>query len=125
MLKPNPARPLTLFDQSLYVDYARAGGGPTLLEYKTYRYMGHSRGDPGHYRQGEELAAWRQRDPIGLYHDRLVGDFGVTEEMLDAIEESCQDEIEASVQAARGAPEPSPEEVQQHVFAERRRARDG
>jgi TPP-dependent pyruvate/acetoin dehydrogenase alpha subunit len=102
------------------VDRARAGGGPTLLEYKTYRYMGHSRGDPGHYRQKEELNAWRQRDPIKLYRQRLVGEFGVAEETLEAIEENSQVEVEAAIQAAQDAPEPSPGEVQRHVFAEGR-----
>jgi TPP-dependent pyruvate/acetoin dehydrogenase alpha subunit len=102
------------------IERARAGRGPTLLEYKTYRYMGHSRGDPGRYRQEKELETWRQRDPIELYHHRLVGEFGVAKEALEVIEESCQEEAEASIQAAQNAPAPSPEEVQRHVFAEGR-----
>lgn len=102
------------------VDRARAGRGPTLLEYKTYRYMGHSRGDPGRYRQEQELEAWRQRDPIKLCRDHLVGEFGVTEETLEAIEENCQEEVEASILAAQNASAPSPEELQRHVFAEGR-----
>lgn len=103
------------------IEQARSGGGPTLLEYKTYRYMGHSRGDPGHYRQQEELTNWRQRDPLKLCRDRLVSDFGVEEEVLEVLEENCQKEVETAIEAAREAPEPLPEEVQRHVFAERRR----
>jgi pyruvate dehydrogenase E1 component alpha subunit len=102
------------------VDRARTGGGPTLLEYKTYRYMGHSRGDPGNYRQREELEAWHRRDPIQQFHHRLVDEYGVTEGELDALEGACQDEVESAVQVAQEAPEPLAGEVGRHVFAERR-----
>jgi TPP-dependent pyruvate/acetoin dehydrogenase alpha subunit len=46
------------------VDHARAGGGPYFLEAITYRYVGHSRSDPGAYRPPGELDAWKERDPI-------------------------------------------------------------
>ena len=48
------------------VERARTGGGPTLLEMKTYRYRGHSRSDPARYRPSGELEAWKARDPIVL-----------------------------------------------------------
>jgi TPP-dependent pyruvate/acetoin dehydrogenase alpha subunit len=97
---------------------ARAGGGPTLLEYKTYRYMGHSRGDPGKYRDSAEEDQWRQRDPLLLCRHRLVSEFNVPEEQLAEFENSCQNEVEAAVQAAQAAPEPSAEQLTRHVFAE-------
>ena len=51
------------------VDRARSGGGPTLLEMKTYRYSGHSRSDPATYRPDGELDEWLARDPIDIYAD--------------------------------------------------------
>ena len=56
--------------QESAVARARAGQGPTLIEAKTYRYRGHSRGDPGGYREHDEHAVWTARDPI----ERLDGD---------------------------------------------------
>src|SRR5256886_4465188 len=55
---------------------ARAGGGPSLIECKTYRYSGHSRADPAKYRPEGELEKWKQRDPIVIYRERLK-QFGV------------------------------------------------
>ena len=103
------------------VDRARTGGGPTFLELSTYRYMGHSRGDPGNYRRHEEVDAWRQQDPLRLFRQRLVGEYAIAEEDLSILEKGCQDEVEAAVRSARDAPEPAVEEVGRHVFAEYRR----
>jgi TPP-dependent pyruvate/acetoin dehydrogenase alpha subunit len=102
------------------VDRARAGGGPTLLELSTYRYMGHSRGDPGNYRRREELEAWRRRDPLQLFRQSLVGEYKMEEEDLVVLEERCQEEVEAAVRSAQEAPAPAAEEVGRHVFAEYR-----
>jgi pyruvate dehydrogenase E1 component alpha subunit len=102
------------------VDRARAGDGPTLLEFKTYRYMGHSRGDPGHYRQREELDVWRQRDPIPLFRRRLMKEVDEIEERLATIEASCLIQVEEAVRAAQSAPEPSLEKGLDHVFATNR-----
>ncbi len=55
----------------------RAGEGPTLLEYKTYRYPGHSRGDPGNYRNRQEMEEWRRRDPIDRLRALLMAEFGI------------------------------------------------
>ena len=54
-------------------DKARAGGGPSLIEFRTYRYSGHSRADPAKYRPAGELDHWKQnRDPITIYRQRLL-----------------------------------------------------
>ncbi len=55
------------------VERARSGGGPTLLEMKTYRYRGHSRSDPAKYRPEGEAERWKARDPIELLGARLAG----------------------------------------------------
>jgi pyruvate dehydrogenase E1 component alpha subunit len=81
---------------------ARSGAGPTLVEAKTYRHKGHSRVDPGKYRPKEEVDEWLGRDPI----PRLAAQLG--EEAATRIEERVRLEIDQAVEAARGAPYPSP-----------------
>ncbi|MCL6509283.1 MAG: hypothetical protein K6U78_01200 [Anaerolineae bacterium] len=95
---------------------ARRGAGPTLLEYTCYRYMGHSRGDPGNYRDREELANWRSRDPIPRCRTQLIHDYGQDERALDAIEAECQAEVEAAVAFAMSSPDPSPAEALQNAY---------
>ncbi|MGE5141597.1 MAG: thiamine pyrophosphate-dependent enzyme [Rudaea sp.] len=97
---------------------ARRGEGPTLLEYKTYRYSGHSRGDPGGYRTKEEVKEWRERDPIARCRRLLIEQFGETQEHLDEIARECQAEVEAAVEFARSSPDPDPSTAYEHVFAD-------
>ena len=79
---------------------ARAGAGPTLIECRTYRYVGHHEGDPGTgYRTREEIAAWKARDPIELFARRLVAEEKVSSATLDRIEQ----EVSATVAAAEGS----------------------
>jgi pyruvate dehydrogenase E1 component alpha subunit len=80
------------------VDRARQGGGPTLLELKTYRYRGHSRTDTGPYRADGELDRWMQRDPINILRDKMVAaeqlDQTEFEEMKGATERLVHNAIE-------------------------------
>lgn len=98
---------------------ARAGQGPTLLECKTYRYPGHSRGDPGNYRSKEELEAWRRRDPIEQCRRLVLAKYPQNEARLAAIEQACQRAVEEAVQFAQQSEEPPGEACLEHVFAER------
>jgi pyruvate dehydrogenase E1 component alpha subunit len=99
---------------------ARSGEGPTLLEYKTYRYPGHSRGDPGNYRAKQELEDWRRRDPLDRCRALLAEKFGVRAEALDEIARQCQATVEAAVRFAIESPEPDPSEGLEHIYAEPR-----
>jgi len=99
------------------VERARSGGGPTLIECKTYRYRGHSRGDPGNYRDAEELRQWTARDPIERLRRRLSGDFGIMDVRLQAIEREQQEAVEAAVAFALASPDPAPDSALDHVFA--------
>lgn len=81
------------------IDLARAGGGPTLLETKTYRYCGHSKSDAGKYRSREEVAEWQTRDPLQSWHSYLL-DAGATNAELDQIEAEVEAEIEAATDYA-------------------------
>jgi len=105
------------------VSLPRAGGGPTLLEYKTYRYPGHSRGDPGNYRAREELDTWRRRDPIDHCRGLLLQEHRQPEAALVRIEEECQRDIEEAVRFAVDSPEPPPSACLEHVYAPREEAR--
>jgi TPP-dependent pyruvate/acetoin dehydrogenase alpha subunit len=102
------------------VERARLGKGPTLIEAKTYRFMGHSRGDPGKYRGEVELSDWQSRDPIPLFRTYLV-DHGVDRLTLDSLEESVDEGIDEAVKYALAAPHPDPSETYSHVYAERRK----
>jgi TPP-dependent pyruvate/acetoin dehydrogenase alpha subunit len=89
------------------VERARSGGGPALLECRTYRHYGHSKGDPAPYRPKGEVETWLARDPLKIARARLLDD-GVTEDQIVAVEESANALIEQAVESARGAPYPDP-----------------
>jgi len=97
---------------------ARAGQGPTLVECETYRYMGHSRSDPGHYRPKEEVEAWLARDPIPRLRTRLLEERLVTPGELEAMEQRVERELEEAVAFARSSPEPRPEETLEDVYSQ-------
>lgn len=98
-------------------DQARHGGGPTLVEAKTYRYHGHSRSDPATYRTPEELAAWKERDPIDIHARRLVDEGTLAEAELGHITAAMRQAVAAIVEQALGSPEPASEALFNHVFA--------
>ncbi len=90
------------------IEHARSGKGPAFLETMTYRFVGHSRSDPGKYRKPGELDAWKKRDPLILGRRSLVEKFGLDEEEIDAIDASVADQIEEIVQFALDSPFPDP-----------------
>ena len=92
------------------LEAARSGGGPAFLEALTYRFVGHSRSDPGKYRPEGELDSWRERDPLKRTRERLASDYGVAEDALDRLEAEVEAELEAVRDAALEAPFPDPAE---------------
>jgi 2-oxoisovalerate dehydrogenase E1 component len=99
---------------------ARAGLGPTLIECKTYRTVGHHEGEPvvGTYRTQEELDAWIKRDPIEMFRNRLIEDFRVADKQgLAEIESRIDVVVQEALEFARKSPEPHPSTLRQHVFA--------
>jgi pyruvate dehydrogenase E1 component alpha subunit len=97
---------------------ARQGQGPALLELETYRFAGHSRSDPGHYRASEEVAAWKERDPIALYEARLCAEGILDREKIAAITSEIENQLEKSVELAEQAASPRPEDCLTDVFAD-------
>lgn len=87
------------------IDQARRGGGPSLIEAKTYRHGGHSRADPGKYRPDDEVAAWLARDPLTLYRERLLA-VDVEEGTLVELENAAQAEVDEATEIARNSPPP-------------------
>ncbi|MCO5235175.1 MAG: pyruvate dehydrogenase (acetyl-transferring) E1 component subunit alpha [Chitinophagaceae bacterium] len=98
------------------VKRAREGGGPTLIEVKTYRYKGHSMSDPAKYRTKEEVEEYKQRDPIDYAKDTLTGSFGVTEDEIEAINARVKQEVEESVKFAEESPWPDADELLKDVY---------
>jgi len=97
---------------------ARAGEGPTLLEFKTYRYKGHSMSDPAKYRTKEELEDYRHRDAIeGVRHTILTNNMA-TEADLEAIDERIKGQVNKAVEFAEASPYPTPDELYKDVYVQ-------
>ena len=96
----------------------RQGKGPHFLEIMTYRFRGHSMGDPERYRQQEEVKCWQGNDPIGIYREALLEKKVVEAAELDAIDARVKVEVQEAVQFAESSPEPAPEELYTHIYAE-------
>ena len=96
---------------------ARRGDGPSLIEAMTYRHSGHSRADPAKYRPEGELESWKKRDPIKMYRARLLK-LGVSEAVLNTIDQEIKDEVEAATVACKAAPAPSADIIFTDVYAD-------
>lgn len=96
---------------------ARDGGGPSLIEAITYRSGGHSRADPGKYRPAAEVEAWKERDPIPMYHDRLLT-LGTPEATLTNIEREVAAAVDAATEFAKSGAEPGEGVLFTEVFAD-------
>ena len=97
---------------------AKAGEGPSLIECKTYRWMGHWTGDPQTYRTREEVESWKKRDPIKHWREHLIAEGMYTAEELDAMDKQADDETQAATDFALNSPEPDPAHVLDDVFYE-------
>jgi pyruvate dehydrogenase E1 component alpha subunit len=98
--------------------HIREGNGPYFLEILTYRYRGHSMGDPERYRDPDEIKQWQENDPIGIYHKWLVENDKASDEELNQIVEEVEQEIEEAVEYAENSPEPAPEELFTDIYVE-------
>ena len=90
------------------VERARAGSAPQFIEALTYRFVGHSRSDPGRYRKPGELDAWRERDPLSVIRTALTDRLGAATDDLDAVDSEIEAELDAIVQRSLSAPFPTP-----------------
>lgn len=98
------------------VEKARRGGGPTLIECKTYRYYGHSRGDPRIYRTKEEEELWKQKDPIIKLKTKLLNEEIFNKEEIEDIERNALKSIEISTKFALESPFPRVNDLYKDVY---------
>jgi pyruvate dehydrogenase E1 component alpha subunit len=99
------------------LEHIRAGNGPYLLEIMTYRFRGHSMGDPERYRKQEEVKMWEESDPIGIFRTYLKGQ-KVKESTLDEIDTKVDVEVIAAVEFAESSPEPTLEDLYKDIYVD-------
>ncbi|MHB1383053.1 MAG: pyruvate dehydrogenase (acetyl-transferring) E1 component subunit alpha [Bellilinea sp.] len=102
----------TLFDE------IRAGSGPQFLEVGTYRFRGHSMGDPERYRSSDEVHRWQENDPIGIYHKHLVAMNISSDAELNQQVELAEQEVAEAVAFAEESPEPTVDFLFNNIYVE-------
>ena len=100
------------------VGRARTGEGPTFLEVKTYRFMGHFEGDPDRYRDDADRELTRSLDALASLRDRLVSAGIESEETLEALNRELEAAVSDAVAFAKASPFPEPAEIQRYVYPE-------
>jgi pyruvate dehydrogenase E1 component alpha subunit len=96
----------------------RDGEGPQFLEMLTYRYEGHSMGDPLRYRTKDEVEKWQEDDPIGVLERRLLKEEIASKEELDEIDQAVEEDLEEAVQFAEQSPLPDADALFEHIYVE-------
>jgi pyruvate dehydrogenase E1 component alpha subunit len=100
-----------------YMNRARKGGGPALIEAMTYRHSGHSRADPAKYRPEGELDKWLERDPLKIYRERLLK-LSFVEGTLKDMEEQAMRKVDEATATAKASPPPSLDRIDRNVWAD-------
>jgi pyruvate dehydrogenase E1 component alpha subunit len=100
------------------IKHVRAGNGPYFLEIVTYRFRGHSMGDPERYRVADEVKKWQKNDPIGIYRKYLSDQSIAKEGELDQIDEKVAEEVAEAVKFAEASPEPASERLFENIYVE-------
>jgi len=99
------------------VERARAGQGPSLVEAETYRWKGHSKSDKNLYRTKDEIAHWREGDPIVRFEQVVIGRGVLDETAVTAIRDQAREAVRAAVREANAAPDADPGDLLAGVFA--------
>ncbi|MFT3893245.1 MAG: pyruvate dehydrogenase (acetyl-transferring) E1 component subunit alpha [Anaerolineales bacterium] len=100
------------------INYVRTESQPYLLEIDTYRFRGHSMGDPERYRKAEEVKQWQENDPIGIFNKYLLDKKTTTAKGLDEIEARVEEEVTKAVEFAETSPEPTMEDLFKDIYVE-------
>ena len=99
-------------------DRARKGDGPTLLEFRTYRYKGHSMSDPAKYRTKEELEEYKKQDPIEQVKHVILKKKYATEEQLKVIDKKLKEQVQETVDFAEKSAFPPASDAYTDIYAE-------
>jgi pyruvate dehydrogenase E1 component alpha subunit len=100
------------------IEFVRKNSEPYFLEIDTYRFRGHSMGDPERYRKAEEVKKWQENDPIGIFNKYLLDKKIATKKQLDEIEARAEEEVNKAVEFAETSPEPAMEELFKDIYAD-------
>jgi pyruvate dehydrogenase E1 component alpha subunit len=100
------------------IDFVRKNSQPYMLEVTTYRFRGHSMGDPERYRKHEEVKKWEESDPIGIFRKQLVDKKVATAKALDEIDARADEEVVKAVEFAETSPEPALDELFNNIYTE-------
>lgn len=101
------------------IEKVRTDKSPYFLEIQTYRFRGHSMGDPERYRTSEEVKRWQNKeDPLGIYHKYLIENEIATASELDDLEKSTEKEVQEAIQFAESSPEPVTDDLFKHLYVE-------
>jgi len=99
------------------VERGRKSYLPTLIEVRTYRFMGHSMSDPGKYRTRAEIEKYQERDPIKLFSTTLREEKIADDALFEQLDKEVREEVEHAVRFADESPEPPPEDLYTDVYA--------
>ncbi len=120
-----PAEPVEGMDPSVVyqvmqkaVDRAREGGGPSLIEARTYRYKGHSMSDAQHYRTKEEVAEYQKRDPIALVKKVIEDKKYASEKDIEEIDERVKDLVNECVKFGEESDFPDPKDLYKNIYVQ-------
>jgi pyruvate dehydrogenase E1 component alpha subunit len=100
------------------IETVRGGSGPMMLEIMTYRFRGHSMGDPERYRKQQEVKKWEEHDPIGVFHAYLIGNKIASAKALGEIEARAEADVQKAVEFAEASPEPDLNTLFDNIYAE-------
>jgi pyruvate dehydrogenase E1 component alpha subunit len=100
------------------IERVRSEMSPFFLEIETYRFRGHSMGDPERYREHDEVRKWEENDPIGIYRKAMTSKKIASKKELDELDEKAKKEVEEAIQFAENSPEPEPESLFDNVYVE-------
>jgi TPP-dependent pyruvate/acetoin dehydrogenase alpha subunit len=101
------------------IERARRGGGPSLIEGKTYRTRPHAEGmRDGGYRTIEEIDAWKQRDPIALLEARLLDQELATQAQIDEVRQEIEDVVTDGLEFAKSSPYLEADTAALHIYGE-------
>ncbi len=100
------------------IDFVRRESQPYFLEVITYRFRGHSMGDPERYRRPEEVRQWQENDPIGIFRRYLLENKLADQKTLDEIEARVERDVQDAVEFAEASPEPPLQELYTDIFVD-------